>query len=251
MFREMATLCVRSLRGPGCYSGDITVFTNNNFRAVDRRVQTIAMPNEMSTQVIRQFKARAHLFIEHRRYDAIMSMDADMLAVRDIRPLLGYRVNRACGMKEKPWTRMSDRSCRTCLTKAEQMTARHRWGVNGGLLCTPGHLFQEYMELWDREIARRRGALRTWINQPPLNALILRRKINFTAYPEGWITMPQMYQIRGRRDGGHKNARILHFCCPSKTLGIIEMELAFAKQTNRAGRSQGAVLWRGGTRRRS
>ena len=187
VYSEMAGLCVKSLRRFGRYAGPIIVFTNNGFLGSDNDTQVVAIPDRLSYFETRTFKARASQYIDGAQHTAVMSIDTDMLAIRDINPLLTYRHERACGMREIPWTRMSDRSCNACLRQTERRLARSRWGINGGLLCTPGHLYERYMVAWEAECVNHRHRLQTWVNQPALNALILRRDIQFTAYPRRWI----------------------------------------------------------------
>jgi hypothetical protein len=229
VYSEMARLCVRSLRRFGRYAGPIIVFTNNGFRGSDNKTQVVEIPDRLSHFATRTFKAKARQYIDGSKHNVVMSIDTDMLAVRDINPLLTYRHERTCGMREIPWTRMSDRSCNACLRQTERRLARSRWGINGGLLCTPGHLYERYMRAWEAECVNHRHRLRTWVNQPALNALILRRDIQFTAYPRRWIEMPPLYHLRQRDARIQPSTRILHFCWPSKTLSLIEMESAWIR----------------------
>jgi hypothetical protein len=224
-FKDMTYLCVTSLRRLGRYAGLIIVFTNNGYMAQDEDVHVVPISPALTLFDIREFKASARRYIDGRKFDAVVSMDTDMIAIRDIRPLLVYSGTRICGMQESPWTRMSDVSCSTCLTTRERRVARRRWGINAGLLCTPGTLYEEYMELWEAEIRANRDRLKIWINQPPFNALVLRGQVRFKAYPRRWIEMPPLYHLRNRIPRITADTRILHYCWQAKRLSLLEMEL--------------------------
>lgn len=223
-FKTLTDLCVRSLRESGKFHGQVIIFTNNGYQAPDLEVESIPVPGILDLFDIRAFKAAAAEYIEEARYDNIMSMDSDMIAIEDINPLFDYCGDSICAMEETPWTEMNGPSCGTCLTPRERILAWGRWGINAGLLCSPAHLFRGYMDMWLNEMRIQRERLRTWINQPPINALVLRRKLRFKAFPREWIDMPPMYSWFGGTFKITPETRILHFCWTDKQQSIRDMQ---------------------------
>ncbi len=224
-FRSMTELCIRSLRGRGKYAGEILVFTNNGFRTRDPAVRTERAPDGLEKCAMFAFKAGAGKSIDASRYDKILFMDSDMLAVGDMNPFFEHSDDSLCAMEEVGWTRMNKPQCGATLRRREIPAARRRWGINTGLVCTPGKLFRDYMETWESEIWAERAKLKGWFDQSPMNALILRGIVRFKPYPAGWIEMPPMYFWFGGRFRLTKDTKVLHFCWGNKLQSLEEMEV--------------------------
>lgn len=225
VYRRMTELCIHSLREVGGYSGPILVFTNNGYMPQGAGIEAIRIPPGLDLARMQGFKAAAAPAVPAEKYDRILWLDCDMLAVDAVSPLFSGSGEHVRGMVEAPWTRMSDDACGDCLTPAERRRAGTRWGINTGLLCVPSRSYREYMRLWSEEIEIRRDRLTHWPDQTPFNALVLNRRIPFRAYPRGWIEMPPMYFWKGGRLRVTAATRILHFCWAQKRHVVEEMRV--------------------------
>ena len=221
----MTELCVQSLRDPGRFSGPIVVFTDNGYRPAEPHVRVISIPQRRDHFERLSFKPNAAEYLDVERYDKILFLDVDIVAIGDVNPLFDYADGSIRGMEESPWTRMDGPSCGATLTEEERRLARDRWGINTGLLCTPCGRFREYMRLWQNEIRRGREKVENhFVDQPPFNALVFRKELPFRPYPRELIDMPPMYTWFGGQFELDPETRLLHVCWTEKERALREME---------------------------
>ena len=213
-YAEMTRLLVASLRGPGRYGGEIAVLTDGAFEENGQDVRIVRDDGAHDAFAVKCAKARAASLLDGERYDRILWLDADMVAIRDVAPLFAHAREDLCAGDEYPFNTLRAASVGGALSWWERLRHLRTWGINAGCFCLPGSAFRSTLDLWREEILRFRPRMRRWVDQPPLNALIARRRIRFTPYPRGWIELPPLYESlgRGRRFTLGPGTKLLHFC---------------------------------------
>jgi len=214
VYVEAARLCIASLRGPGRYDGDIAVLSDGSFPEGTPGVTIHRLPAASDVFGIRSAKLGAARVLDVARYDRILWLDSDVIAVGDVAPLFAFLRRGLAAGDERPFNTLRAPSVGGCLSRWERLRHRFRWGINAGVFCAEAGVFGEYLDLWHAEIERYRASLHRWIDQPPLNALIVRRRIEFTPYPPGWIELPLLYEFmgKGRRFKLRPETKLLHYC---------------------------------------
>jgi hypothetical protein len=214
VYAEATRLCIASLRGPGRYRGDIAVLTDGTFPEGAPGVTVHRLPATKDTLEIRNAKLGAARILDAARYDRILWLDSDVIAIDDVAPLFAFFRRGLAAGDERPFNTLRAVSVGGCLSRWERLRHRFRWGINAGVFCVEASLFGRYLDLWHAEIQRYRASLSRWIDQPPLNALIVRRRIEFTPYPRGWIELPLLYELMGtgRRFVQRPETKLLHYC---------------------------------------
>ena len=213
-YAEAARLCIASLRGKGRYEGDIAVLTDGVFPERTPGATVVRMPRPSDAFDLRCMKHRAGRILDVSAYDRVLWVDCDVIAIREVAPLFEFCRRGLSAGDEYPFNTLRAPSVGGCLTWWERILFGRRWGVNAGIFCVEARLLRPYLDLWLEEVLRYRARADRWIDQPPLNALIARRRIDFTPYPRGWIEMPPLYEYlgRGRRFVLPPETRLLHYC---------------------------------------
>jgi hypothetical protein len=214
VYAEAARLCITSLRGSGRYRGDIAVLTDGVFPEGTPGVTVHRLPATRDAFGIRNAKLGAARILDATRYDRILWLDSDVIAIADVAPLFSFLHRGLSAGDERPFNTLRAVSVGGCLSRWERLRHRFRWGINAGVFCVEASLFGRYLDLWRAEIARYRASLHRWIDQPPLNALIVRRQVEFTPYPPGWIEHPLLYELmgKGRKFTLRPETKLLHYC---------------------------------------
>lgn len=213
IYAEAAQLCIDSLRNHGRYRGDIAVLTDGTFPEGTPGATTVRVPPAGDPLEMRLTRLRVAEILDVSAYDRVLHTDCDVIAIRDVAPLFEFCRGMSAA-DERPFNRLRAPSVGACLSRWERILFRFRWGVNAGIFCVEAPLLPQYLAFWRDEVLRNREKLTRWIDQPPLNALIARRKIAFTAYPPGWIEMPPLYEYlgKGRKFVLRPQTRLLHYC---------------------------------------
>ncbi len=226
-YGEMARLCIDSLRAAGRFTGDVVVLTDGMFQggAGAEAVRVGAAGNALAS---RRLKLGAWRHLDASAYDRILFLDCDIVAVGDVAPLFAFEPAAVCAGDEYPFNRMRSASVGGALRWWERLLHRRAWGVNAGAICFPASAFRSSLERWEREMERCLPRMGRLIDQPPLNALIVRRRLPFVPYPRGWIELPPLYEGlgRGRRFTLPPVTKLLHLCgFPDKQETLRRMRL--------------------------
>jgi hypothetical protein len=214
VYAEAARLCIASLRGPGRYRGDVAVLTDGTFPEGAPGTTVVRLPEAKDAFAIKCVKLEAARVLDVARYDRVLWLDADVIALGDVAPLFEFCRRGLAAGDERPFNTLRAPSVGGCLSPWERLRHRFRWGINAGVFCVEGSLVGRYLDLWHAEVHRHRAALGRWIDQPPLNALIVRRRIEFRPYPPGWIELPLLYELMGKRRKFtlRPGTKLLHYC---------------------------------------
>lgn len=209
--------CVDSLRGAGCFEGDIAVITDEGSAGmlssladtadlVVADVDRLWNPEHDRIPVQRFQMARlaAPDLIDLGRYDTVMYLDADILAIGDVRPLFE-------GVGEFRYARefapMSGPAYSGTLDDAEMTDARFRRGINSGTFVVPAPQMRAVFESWREELERAPDQL--CYDQPILNAMVLRRQIDAAPLPSHTVAFPLLANFREHVTA---DTRLLHYC---------------------------------------
>jgi len=212
-YAELARLSVASLRGAGRFLGDVAVLTDGIF-ARGAGADAVRAGAAGDGLAARRLKLGAWRHLDASRYDRILYLDCDVVAVADVGPLFAFEPASVCAGDEYPFNRMSSPSVGGTLRWWERLRHWRAWGVNAGAVCFPADAFRATLELWAAEMERCLPRLHRWIDQPPLNALVVRGRIPFRAYPRRWIELPPLYEFlgNGRPFALDPATKLLHIC---------------------------------------
>jgi hypothetical protein len=152
--RTMAKFLVLSLLRTR-FNGDIVVFKNSEEplfmvpRAGVREVfiETEAPADEEFWNYAQCWKFRVHSYLDVTRYDKVLFLDADCLALRTVDPLL--EGNWELRYYSEPGTALGMPWFNCFISHAEANTLIGE-GINGGLLAVSAERFHEVMAAWER-----------------------------------------------------------------------------------------------------
>jgi len=227
VYVEATRLCIASLRGAGRYDGEIAVLSDGSFPEGTEGVTVHRLPETKDAFGIRSSKLGAARVLDATRYDRILWIDSDVIAIDDVAPLFSFVRKGLAAGDERPFNTLRVESVGGCLTRWERLRHRFRWGINAGVFCVEASLLGKYLDLWQAEVERCRARLHRWVDQPPLNAMIVRKQIEFTPYPPGWIELPLLYEFLGRglKFRRQPQTKLLHYCGhPDKQEMLLRMQ---------------------------
>jgi hypothetical protein len=132
-YRAMADLCVASLRGPGCYRGDVLVVTDNpwEFDASGSSCRTFEPKSDTEAML-----ARLHIpsLIDLAPYDRLWYLDCGVLSIdRWVRVEACLDSDELAIISEACTTKLGDPYVSGCLTEDELLTWAGRPAVNAGV----------------------------------------------------------------------------------------------------------------------
>ncbi|MGQ0613731.1 MAG: hypothetical protein ACT4PV_08345 [Planctomycetaceae bacterium] len=213
VYGEMARVCVDSLRAAGRYGGDLVVLTDGAFEG-GAGAQTVRVSATGDATGSRRLKLAAWRHIDASAYDRVLFLDLDVVAVGDLAPLFAFEPSAVCAGDEYPFNRLWRPSVGSALRWWERLLHGIAWGVNAGAVCFPAGVLRSCLERWEREMERCLPRMGRWIDQPALNACIVRREFPFVPYPRSWIELPPLYAWlgRGRRFELRPETKLLHIC---------------------------------------
>ncbi len=160
------------------FGGDILVLRNSPeplFR-VERKgldeiyIETREISGLKGAEEAWCWKYRARQFIDGSKYDKVVFLDADSLALRNIDHLLEGEFDVA-HMPER--TLNIDLPQFAAFLTDEEVTTLKRPGVNSGTLAVRGEIFAEVMEAWERIDTGPVRQRRTCLDQGSWNRLVL------------------------------------------------------------------------------
>jgi glycosyltransferase involved in cell wall biosynthesis len=190
--------CVTSLRRWGRYENEIAVITDREADCLPpavRREATLACVDESRLRDPAHGRAgmerylmarlRAHHILDLAAYDRVLYVDCDILAVRDVRPLLE---GLDCFRYSREFQPMSAPMYSGCLTDAELADAAWRRGINSGVFGAPGAYLGECLDRWKALLDERPRA--QGYDQPALNALVFRELVRARPLPAFSVGYP-------------------------------------------------------------
>lgn len=183
-FATMARWCVESLRTWGRFDGDIAVLTDAESATllgdlssdaeivvVDERLLWDSTHDRRRSERFQMARLNVHHAIDVSPYETVMYLDADILAIRDVRPLFEEVTEFRYAREFQP---MSGPGYNASLTDEELDTARWRRAINSGTYIAPASALSNCLDVWRGELDRSpTGAA---YDQPVLNAVILRNR---------------------------------------------------------------------------
>jgi glycosyltransferase involved in cell wall biosynthesis len=215
-FMRAVEWCVTSLRRWGRYSGDVAVVTDRPeampdvVRAEARvvRVEESQMRdpahgrNDYERYLIGRL--RVHRLLDVAAYNRVLYVDCDVLAIRDVAPLLD---GLDCFRYSREFQPMSAPMYNACLSDAELAEARWRRGINSGVFAAPGSQLGECLDRWKELLdAHPRGHA---YDQPALNALVLRGLIRARPLPAFSVGYPVLADFS---EHFRPQTCLLHYC---------------------------------------
>ncbi|HXJ78970.1 MAG TPA: glycosyltransferase [Candidatus Methylomirabilis sp.] len=215
-YLEAVRMCATSFRRWGRYSGELAVVTDRpeaipaDVRAevrvvpVDERQMREDTHGREPHESYLLGRLRVHRFLDLTVYDRVMYADCDVLAIRDVMPLLD---GLDCFRYSREFQPMSAPMYNGCLTDAELEEARWRRGINSGVFAAPGAYLGECLERWMALLDTR--PLARGYDQPALNALVLRGLIRARPLPTFSVAYPVLADFA---EHFRPQTCLLHYC---------------------------------------
>lgn len=204
----MLDLWLRSLRGPGRFTGDILLFTDReDLRAPQIIVRPIrlqwAQDKELWTARIANYER-----LPYRDYDTIMHLDLDTICVNDITDL--FATDDTLRAAPSNLLLFEPKHIRQFLNPAQKIwygrfsPRRSQKGVSASIFSCAASAWEHNMGTWARTIAQHRHAPVPELgDQSYLNLLYFRKAIPIRPYS---------YEEIQHRDWSYSpHARIFHF----------------------------------------
>ncbi|MDB6136647.1 MAG: hypothetical protein JWM59_4890 [Verrucomicrobiales bacterium] len=183
------------------FDGDILVFRNTEapLFLVERKgleeiyIETPEVPEAGWADLAMRWKYLAADRIETGRYDKILFLDCDCLALRNIDHLLQGEWDIAC--QPEKGISISCPQFSAFLTDGE-MGEWRRDGINSGTWAVRGSKFHEVMRQWARIDSSLALRGRRASDQPAWNRLLLDTDLRVESFPDGEIQFPMFQHPR-------------------------------------------------------
>lgn len=237
---DMTKLCIKSIRDLGKYNDDILIFTDSSTDYDDLDVDIVnfsPQPNNIFNVVI--MKARAREYFDSNKYDSIMYMDTDIIAINNINKIFEYSTNQICFGEEFPYNLIVpvDEALRPhnpVLTKEESNQLKGVPRINSGLFVCDQSIYDEYMQIFEnymleyQHIKSETGER----DQNYITTAIIREDINYQHLPHGWIEFPTVSSKNGPPPIINNKTKFLHF--PGQDYGdrLKNMEQSYKQARN-------------------
>ena len=176
-FRWAADLAVRCLRGPGAFTGDVTVFTSAPAE-MSGDAQVIQIDDSETLVRANLQKMRARHAFAFSQYDRVLFLDAD-IAIRA--PVARYfdavsETGQMVCVDDMRNTILGGH-CSRYLTEAERAEHAELQGVNGGFFAAPGDRLAGWLADWETTILSSQDMPGSGYDQPGINACRVRGQI--------------------------------------------------------------------------
>lgn len=180
-YRLMLVECIKSLRGPGKFTGDILVFTESLcpiMSALAACGVEVLVADWMRTSPIMLDRVVAAQHIRFpQRYRTITLLDSDILAFNDIAPLISDENH--VRFMEEPWQTYGQLAAGhptdmylSAMSADERVRCASKNPINVGHVTWPGHTHRELLAAWLATLA---GSPQVWgADQASFNAIIRR-----------------------------------------------------------------------------
>ena len=192
--RALAKMLVSSLLKT-YFNGDIVVFRNSEapLFLVERKgveevyIETPELHESKGAEYSWCWKYRVADRIEAEKYDRILFLDCDCLALRNIDHLLEGDWDIA--YKPEPGLQIS-RGQFSCYLTDDEMESLRCDGVNSGTLAVRGSRYREVMREWERIDSSETTRPRTCSDQASWNRLLLDTPLKIRPFPEREVQFP-------------------------------------------------------------
>lgn len=199
MHVDMCHLCMHSLRTMGGYDGEIMVITDreDEFSGMENVDYTVGLSSDWvkSLDDIGFLRFGARQWIDTRRYDSIMFLDNDILAINDVNPILDLPENNIVISEEYGINNMFFSYGKfeniPFLEDDEKEEALNRPRINTGIFCMDSEVFLDYTERIEQFVRHCSKNYRyKGVEQHPINAMVLRGEVKYQPIPHGWVEFP-------------------------------------------------------------
>ena len=204
IYRKMLNTCVESLRTKGKFFGDIVVLKNVEEELlqptyadyvheyyVDGREAFDFKDHEVARAKGKHFKFILHHYIDCSKYDNILYLDIDIIAIRNINRMFcsdGTKLMYA--VEDAP---MSSDSFNHFIDEESMVQAAELKGVNSGTFCVPGEKYAEFSEAWKKNLSLPVLNPGYEWDQPALNMVVPRNEFPCEAYHGKTVYFPLLY----------------------------------------------------------
>lgn len=221
-FVTMAKWCVESLRRWGRFDGDIAILTDKASAAIlgDLGMQAeVVVVDEVllweeghdrgRSERFQMARLNVAMVIDLSRYETVMYLDVDILAVKDVRPLFEAVTEFRFAREFVP---MSGPGYNANLTDDELEQARWRRAINSGTYVAPAEQLADCLKIWSAELDRVPAG--NAYDQPALNAVILRNQFSSAPLAAMSVGFPVMANFV---DHYSDSTILLHYAGPTDT----------------------------------
>ena len=211
--RTMAKLLASSLLRTD-FDGDIVIFRNTEdpvFRIPKQGVREVFIPSNYSSGRALAHEAwcwkylvRHHFPVDVRKYDKVVFLDADSLALRNIDHLLDtghdllYAPERGLSITKPQFS---------CFFTDEQTQRLSGWGVNSGTIAVSSSKYHEVMERWEEIDRSEPPRPRHCSDQGSWNYLLKNSGYSKRSFERGELMFPMYIDTRY---GTYSNAALVH-----------------------------------------
>jgi len=205
-----------SLRKTG-YAGDIAVITPDPAQYTGLDVRPIPVrPGRTHRWSVIQLKTAAFPLLKPAEYEAILFLDSDILAVRDVTPFFTHMRNagQPCFATD-PSNLGSEAGVSHMVRHATLCKIAGRPAANTGCFCITNRMAKTFIPAWRTMYPRVSGS---WHcpEQQSLNGAWVLRKVSLRLYPRSWVEYPACnWDVcrRGKPIVIHtEDCKLLHFC---------------------------------------
>jgi len=204
IYKQMLNTCVESLRTKGKFFGDIVVLKNTEENLLKPTYadyvhefcvsgeESFGFGNhELARAKGKHFKFILHHFIDCSKYDNILYLDIDIIAIRNINRMFCSEGNKLMYAVEE--ASMSSDSFNHFLDEESMQKAALLKGVNSGTFCIPGAKYELFSETWKQHLSLPVINPGYEWDQPALNVLVLRNEFPCEAYHHQTVYFPLLY----------------------------------------------------------
>ncbi len=200
-FRVAVNLAIRSLRRFGRFRGEIVVFADRPF-PLPRGVRLELLTAEEQRRPSLKMAAGRRLDLERHR--TVLYADCDLLFRSSMEPFLERcaATGKLICTDDMGLKAGEEWFCKS-LSAEERARFAGAPGINSGFFCAPGGRLREILARWEAETLRSLDLPGYGIDQPPLNALVLREEIE-AEVPTGLMWFPFNHDNSPERTGGER-----------------------------------------------
>lgn len=193
---DMCQMCIDSIRDQGEYDGEIAlVCDRDEFDRVDFVINLDAswVIDSLNDIGLLRFKVLEPLDID--RYDSIMFLDNDVLALDDINPIFDLPDRNIVISEEYPISQMyvSTGSWNNMPFLEDEYVkdAKNNPRINTGIFCMDSDIYLDYCEKIF-EYTKECIAFYDYngVEQLPVNAMIIRGELDYQPVPHSWVEFP-------------------------------------------------------------
>lgn len=184
VFVKMAEISIQKLRTIGEYEDDIAILTDNEDVDIGQDL-TIEISKQTNRHEYKKYKCKLHNYIDVKKYDKIIFIDVDAMAIKPVKQLFDHVKDRGkvCFFKH------GDTPLRSIplLTASENKELLKEAAplIASGFFCVAAEQFVPIIGEWDKANEKYFYTPVRWIRDMyVLNYLICKKMLPFGLYPE-------------------------------------------------------------------